>query len=500
MGTENVILRLDGITKKFPGVLALDHVHFELKKGEVHVLLGENGAGKSTLMKILSGVYPKDEGTIQIDGRTVQIGSVKESQGFGISIIYQELNLFPDRTIAQNIFAGRESLRNEFLGWIDEAKLVLESKRLLQMLELDYDPQMPVRRLSIAAQQMVEVVKALSLDTKILIMDEPTSSLTQKEIKRLFEIIRTLKAQGVSIIYISHRMEEIYEIGDRVTVFRDGKYVDTVSTCEVQMDELVALMVGRKIERYCNRTYYQPGAEVLRVSDLTGARFRNVNLQVRAGEIVGIAGLVGAGRTEVAKAIFGCDPVDSGTITFCGESLQHHSVTYSVQHGIGFLPENRKEEGLILNFSVGKNIVHACLDRLFANKFINVAKEAEVAEKFCRELRIKTPNVGRPVKNLSGGNQQKVVIAKWLCAECKFFIFDEPTRGIDVGAKTEIYELMNELAKNGAAILLVSSEQKEILGLCDRIYVMCNGEIVKEFDKDEATQEKVVGYAIGRRQ
>jgi ABC-type sugar transport system ATPase subunit len=500
MGQDNVILRLEGITKKFPGVLALDHVNFELKKGEVHVLLGENGAGKSTLMKILSGVYTKDEGKISINGQTVEIRSVKESQSLGISIIYQELNLFPDRTIAQNIFAGREPLKHAFLGQIDEAKLVTESKRLLQMLGLDYDPHMPIRKLSIAEQQMVEVVKALSLDTKILIMDEPTSSLTQKEIKRLFEIIRNLKAQGVSIIYISHRMEEIYEIGDRVTVFRDGKYVDTVSTSEVQMDELVALMVGRKIEKYFNRTYNQPGAEVLRVTNLTGARFRNVNLQVRAGEIVGIAGLVGAGRTEVAKAIFGCDPIDSGEVTFCSQSLQRRSVAYSVKNGMGFLPENRKEEGLILNFSVGKNVVHASLDKLFANKFINDAKETKIAAQFCEELRIKTPDVNRPVKNLSGGNQQKVVVAKWLCAECKFFIFDEPTRGIDVGAKTEIYDLMNELAQNGAAILLISSEQKEILGLCDRIYVMCNGEIVKEFDKDDATQEKVVGYAIGRRE
>jgi ribose transport system ATP-binding protein len=496
--TPEVVLQMLNISKSFPGVKALDRVNFNLVKGEVHVLLGENGAGKSTLMKVLSGVYGKDEGEILIDGKHAQITSIREARALGVSIIHQELNLLLDRTIAQNIFLGREPIKNRVFKSINKKLMLQQSSDLLKKIGLDISPDTIVKDLSIAQQQMVEVVKALSAETKILIMDEPTSSLTLREIEALFQIVCSLKERGISIIYISHRLEEIFRIGDRVTVMRDGKYVDTRAVRNTSMDELIAMMVGRKISSLYNRTFNTPGAEALRTEKLCGLRFRNVDLVVRRGEIVGLAGLVGAGRTELVKAVFGYDPVDSGTIYINGQPVKRTKPKLSVLRKIGFLPEDRKNEGVLLPFSIKGNIIQASLPKLFPNGLVNRMVELEMGEKYRSKLRIASPDVDRPVFTLSGGNQQKVVLGKWLCPGCDIFMFDEPTRGIDVGAKQEIYELMNQLAAEGCAILVVSSDQMELLGISDRVYVMCDGEVVANFDREDASPEKVVACALGR--
>lgn len=497
MNDPGTALQMRGISKSFPGVKALDDVSLEVRKGEVHVLLGENGAGKSTLMKILSGVYTMDSGDIALNGSPVQINGIKDSQALGISIIHQELNMLAERTIAQNIFMGREPLKSKFFGWVDINKMRTDSKVLLESLGVNLSPDTMVKDLSIAQQQMVEVVKALSIETKILIMDEPTSSLTQKEIDSLFTIVNRLRDAGISIIYISHRMEEIYRIGDRVTVMRDGKIVDTVDVKNSTMDSLVTMMVGRKIEKFYNRSYNKPGGAALRTENLSGLRFRNINIEVKCGEIVGIAGLVGAGRTELVKAIYGYDGIDSGKIFINGKEKDKHTPKDSVMQGIGFLPEDRKNEGLVLDLPIKNNITQASLWKLFKKHVLDDEVELEVATQYHKEMRIASPDVERPVVALSGGNQQKVVLSKWLCTGCELFIFDEPTRGIDVGAKTEIYELMNRLAAQGCAILVISSDQMELLGISDRIYVMSDGEIKAHFTKEEATVEKIVAYAVG---
>lgn len=497
MSNPEIVLQMKGISKTFPGVKALDDVNFEVRKGEVHVLLGENGAGKSTLMKVLSGIISKDSGEILLDGKPVEIHGISNAQSLGISIIHQELNMLEDRNIAQNIFLGREPVKNR-IGTVNAKKMLSDSKTLLERLEVDLDPKCMVRYLSVAQQQMVEVVKALSIKTKILIMDEPTSSLTKKEIDRLFTIVRSLKAEGISIVYISHRMEEIFEIGDRVTVMRDGRYIGTVPVAETNMNDLITMMVGRKIDNLYGRTSHQPGEEALRTEKLTGLRFRNVSIHVRSGEIVGLGGLVGAGRTELAKAIFGYDRIESGDVFLHGKKVKRHSPKHSVQQGLALLPEDRKSEGLVLEQPVKNNIVQASLHKLFRNHIVNSKVEFDTAEKFRKELRIASPSVLMLVKSLSGGNQQKVVLGKWLCTGCNVLIFDEPTRGIDVGAKAEIYALMNQLAGAGYAILVISSDQLELLGISDRIYVMCEGEITAELSKDEATPELLLTYAIGK--
>lgn len=497
MTNSEIALQMRGICKAFPGVKALDNVDFEVRKGEVHVLLGENGAGKSTLMKILSGVYAKDGGEIFLADEPVEIHGVREAQALGISIIHQELSMLPDRDIAQNIFLGREPTKNKF-GVVDTRKMYEDSKALLLRLGVDLDPKTMIKGLSIAQQQMVEVVKALSIKTRILIMDEPTSSLTQKEIDRLFAIVKNLRESGISIVYISHRMEEIFEIGDRVTVMRDGKYIDTVDVKDTDMGHLISMMVGRTIEHLYNRTYNEPGEEALRTENLTGLRFRNVNINVHRSEIVGFAGLVGAGRTELVKAVFGYDRIDSGEVYLNGEKMTRHSPKHSVNSGLALLPEDRKTEGLVLEQPIKNNIVQASLTKLFKNFIVNSKVEIKEAEKYREELRIASPDVIRAVSSLSGGNQQKVVLGKWICTGCNVLIFDEPTRGIDVGAKAEIYELMNKLASQGYAILVISSDQIELLGMSDRIYVMCEGEITAEVDRNTATAALLVSYAIGK--
>jgi len=497
MNNQVPLLEMKAITKRFPGTLAVDNVDFSVFPGEVHVLLGENGAGKSTLVKIISGVYERDEGEMVYDGAPCVFKGVREAQDAGINIIHQELNLLPERSIAQNIFVGREPVRKSLPGVVDKKRMVEDSRELLASIGLDLDPNTLVKNLSIAQQQMVEVTKSLSTNLKLLVMDEPTSSLTNKEIDKLFEIIENLKKQNIAIIYISHRMDEIKRVGDRVSILRDGRYIDTVDAANLDMDDVIRKMVGRTIEKMYERSYNTPGQEILRTENLTGLRFRDVNISVHAGEIVSLSGLIGAGRTEIAKAIFGYDPILSGEYYMMGQKINRTIPKRSVERGIAFLPEDRKAEGLHLRMSIRTNAVMASLKKAFASGILSTRTERELASGYRKELRIASPNVEKLVVELSGGNQQKVVIAKWLATDCKLFIFDEPTRGIDVGAKAEIYQLLNTLAKEGCGILMISSEMNEVIGLSDRAYVMLEGEIVKELSRDELSQETIVKYAVG---
>lgn len=496
MAGSDVLLHMKGITKRFPGTLALNSVDFEVKKGEVHVLLGENGAGKSTLVKIIAGVYGKDQGEIYFNGKNVDFRNVRDAQDTGINIIHQELNLLPERTIAQNIFVGREPIKKGLIGRIDYKKMVVDSEELLKNLGLDMNPNTLVKNLSIAQQQMVEVAKALSNDIKLLIMDEPTSSLTKREIDKLFFIIESLKKANMSIIYISHRMDEIKRIGDRVTIMRDGQYIDTLDAKTMDMDVAISKMVGRKITNLYNRRYNKPGKEVLRTENLKGLRFKDVSINVRQGEIVSLAGLVGAGRTEVAKALFGYDPIEGGQYYLFGKKVKNPNPKKCVRLGMALLPEDRKNEGLFLRMPIRDNIAAASLNKLFNNGIVQNNIATVTAQKYKDELKIATPDIYKLVGELSGGNQQKVVVGKWLATDCKFFIFDEPTRGIDVGAKAEIYQLLDDLAANGAGILMISSEMNEVINLSDRVYVMRDGEVVKEFDRIAVSQEAILAYAI----
>lgn len=494
---ENVILKMSGITKRFPGTLALDRVQLTCERGKVHILLGENGAGKSTLVKIISGVYHRDEGTVWYDGQEVNFANVRQSMDAGISIIHQELNLLPERTIAQNIYLGHEPMVKGLKGVVDYKKMVKDSQELMQSLGLDMNPNTLVKKLSIAQMQMVEVVKALSRDVKLVIMDEPTSSLTSREITKLFEIVERLKKQNVAIIYISHRMDEIKRIGDHVTVMRDGQYIDTVDVASVDLDTLISMMVGRRIDKMYERNYNQPGDVVFQTYDLTGYRFRNVNMNVRAGEIVSLAGLIGAGRTEIAKAVFGDEPIEGGYYELNGKQIRRTTPRKSVRNSLGLLPEDRKIEGLVLQMPIKENLTSANLNNIFKSGILRRRMEDKIGKKYVEELRIATPSADKLVGELSGGNQQKVVIGKWLETNCKFLIIDEPTRGIDVGAKSEIYHLLDRLAGQGYAILMISSELSEVVGISDRVYVMKDGEITGEVDRAHLTQEAIMRYAVG---
>lgn len=497
---ENVILKVKHITKRFPGTLALNDVQLTCEKGKVHVLLGENGAGKSTLVKIISGVYPLDEGEIWFDGKTVNYSNVKEAINDGISLIHQELNLLQERTIAQNIFIGHEPTIPGMPWLIDYKQMIEQSQRLLDELGVDLDPNTMVKELSIAQQQMVEVVKALSNSIKFLIMDEPTSSLTSTEVEKLFEIVERLKKNGVGIIYISHRMEEIKRIGDYVTVMRDGEYIGTLDAKTMEMDQVISMMVGRKISNMYTRNFREPGEVILETNNLTGLRFKDVNIKVHAGEIVSLYGLIGAGRTEIAKALFGYDPIIEGSYSLCGKQITHPTPKKCIKAGMAFLSEDRKKEGLILQMPIKNNIVSASLNKVFPNYILNDKKEKEVADEYKKLLKIATPDTDKLVVELSGGNQQKVVIGKWLNTGCKFIIFDEPTRGIDVGAKAEIYQLIDNLIKDGYGVLMISSELNEVIGMSDRVYVMLDGVISGELNKDELSQEKIMEKAIDGRE
>ncbi len=483
------------IRKTFPGVIALDDVSFALRAGEVHILLGENGAGKSTLMKILSGAYQKSDGEIRLNGQVVEIKSPKHARGLGIGIIYQELNLVPQLSAAENIFLGREPMR---FGLIDRSQMEQEASQLLHELGIAIDVRRPVRELSIAAQQMVEVAKAISLNARILIMDEPTSALTEREISELFARIRQLKATGVSIVYISHRMEELFAIGDRVTVLRDGKNVGTYNIADVTKAELIRLMANRELTNQFPKVRAAKGAEALRVEHLNrNGVLKDISFTLYRGEVLGIAGLLGSGRTELARAIFGADKIDSGQIYRNGQLQPIHSPQQAIQCGIGFLTEDRKTQGLVLALSVKDNICLPSVEKFSRFGLVNGNEENRAAQSYVNELRIKTPSIRQLAVNLSGGNQQKVVLGKWLCSQAEIFIFDEPTRGIDVGSKAEIYELINQLTANGVAVLMISSELPEILGMSDRILVMHQGCINGEFAAEDATQEKILRCALG---
>ena len=492
----DIILKMLHITKTFPGVIALDNVKLELRKGEVHVLLGENGAGKSTLVKILSGAYQKTSGKILLNNQNVEIKNPKHSQELGISIIYQELNLVSQLSVGENIFLGREPAKS--LGVVNFKKLYANSQKLLDNLDVKINARTLVNNLSIAQQQMVEVAKALSLEARIIIMDEPTSALTEQEIKELFKTIKQLKEKGVSIIYISHRLEEIFEIGDRVTVLRDGKYVGIKDIKNINKPELIRMMVNRELKDQFPGHEIGKGEEVLRVDELcVNEKLKDISFTLFASEILGIAGLMGSGRTELARAIFGVDKISSGKISIKGKAFKSISPRHSINAGIGYLTEDRKSQGLILNLSLKENICLPSLDNFSEMGIVSSKKEKQVSKKYIKELRIKTPGINQKVMFLSGGNQQKVVISKWLCANVGILIFDEPTRGIDVGSKVEIYQLMNQLIAEGVGIIMISSELPEILGMSDRILIMREGTISGELKKDEATQEQILQYALG---
>lgn len=486
-----LILQMRGIAKCYPGVVALDGVDLEVRRGEVHILLGENGAGKSTLMKILAGAVRRDAGTVEIDGQPASLNTPREAQELGISIIYQEFNLVPYLTVAENIYLGREP--RALPGVIAQDRMIRDAGELLRNLGVEIDPHAVVRGLGVAEQQMVEVAKALSIDAKILVMDEPTSALTEKEIVRLFQVIRTLRERGVAIVYISHRMEEISQIGDRVTVLRDGRCVGSRTVSEITLAELIRMMVGRDLTEQFPKRKAGAGEEVLRVEGLGRAGLlRDVSFSLRRGEVVGLAGLMGAGRTELARAIFGADRIDAGRIWIRGRQTEVRSPRQAISLGLGFLTEDRKRQGLVLCASIIDNTCLASLDRFSSAGFMHPAQEEEEAGRLAVELRTKTPSLSQRVANLSGGTQQKVVLAKWLCRNADILIFDEPTRGIDVGSKVEIYQLINRLASEGKAILMISSELTEILAMSDRILVMCRGRIAGEFPAGTATQETLL--------
>ncbi|MCU1635056.1 MAG: D-ribose transporter ATP-binding protein [Cryobacterium sp.] len=490
------LLEVSGISKSFPGVQALKDVQFELDRGEVLALVGENGAGKSSLMKILSGIYTKDSGTIRLEGQEVEIDSPKAAQGMGISIIHQEMNLMSHLTIAQNIYIGREPRGGLF---VRERALNRQAAELLNRLGIHLDPREVVENLTVAKQQMVEIAKALSFDAKVLIMDEPTSALTDAETETLFALIAGLKKHGTGVIYISHRMDELRRIADRVTVLRDGQYIGSLDRDHLDIPTIIEMMVGRHIEEGARPTAREHAHDdvVLKVEGLGTRRLlKDINFELRRGEILGFAGLMGAGRTEVARAIIGADPSETGEIHVAGKPVKIGQPADAVGHGIGYLSEDRKLLGLLLERDVNTNVLLASLrDYTDGMGFVHTAKGKQKSREYVKSLRIKTPSITSTTKNLSGGNQQKVVIAKWLARDCDILIFDEPTRGIDVGAKEEIYKLLNDLVAQGKSIIMISSELPEVLRLSHRIVVMANGRITGVLNNEEASQAKIMEYA-----
>lgn len=489
------LVQMTGITKEFPGVKALEDVQFDLYSGEVLSLLGENGAGKSTLMKILSGVYQRDAGEIVLFGERIREWDANKAKDSGIAIIHQELNMCTHLSVAENIFLGREILKK---GRLDNARMNEETRRILEKLNIDIDPAMQVGDLAVSKQQMVEIAKALSQNAKVLIMDEPTSALTSKEIDELFKIIHQLKADGIGIVYISHRLEELQHIADRVIIMRDGKYIKEMPYDINRMDEIIANMVGHEIKEKFPRVSTEKGKKILEVKNLNAGRLvRDINLELYEGEIVGIAGLMGAGRTETTRAIFGIDEKESGQIIIDGKEVKIDSPIDAIRAGLVLAPEDRKKDGLCTGLSVSDNIALPNLDMLSGGYLgtVNRKKEKEIVDQSVRSLRIKLPNTQVAAGSLSGGNQQKVVVAKWLVRNSRVVIFDEPTRGIDVAAKVEIYNLMNQLKQSGIGVMFVSSEMPEVMGMSDRIIVMCDGRITGEFMIEDATQDKILTKA-----
>lgn len=496
MGQEYIV-QMDDITVRFPGVLALDKVHFDAKPGEVHVLLGENGAGKSTIMKVLAGVNTNYEGRIIYKGEEITARSVEEQRERGVSIIFQEMNLLKNLTVAENMYLGRQPTTKS--GMIDWKTMNKNARALLDSIDSDISEKALISTLSVGQMQMVEIAKALSFKCDIIIMDEPTSALTEKEVAALFRIINKLKSEGTAIVYISHRLEEIKKIGDRLTIFRDGTYVTTVNIADVTIDQMVALMVGREMTDYYPKVDVTPGDRLLEVKNIRqGNTLKDVSFFARAGEITGFYGLMGAGRTELMRAVFGADSYESGEIIVKGKTVQIHSCEQAKSLGLALLTEDRKNQGLILNFDLNQNITLAYMDNAMTPFGFNAAKETSNNQALADSMSVKTPSLMQKAKNLSGGNQQKVVICKWLNTNSDIIIFDEPTRGIDVGAKREIYNIMNDLKKEGKAVIMVSSELAECIGVSDRIYVMHEGEMTGLLeDPKEFTEEMIVGLATG---
>lgn len=496
---NEVILEMQGIDKRFSGVHALKSVHFDLRAGEVHALMGENGAGKSTLMKVLCGIHKRDAGEIKYFGQPVDFHSIADSQHAGINIIHQELNMMNHLTVAQNIFIGREPLKAGC--YIDDKKMEEDARALFQRIGVHIDPSAVLGSLTVGKQQMVEIAKAVSHESKLLILDEPTAALTQVEVEELFSIMRDLKAKGIGMIYISHRMDEINRISDRVTVMRDGEYVGTVNTKDTTKDDIVKMMVGRVIygDKKEKSNVPPDAPAVLEVKNLCcGNAVKNVSFSLRAGEILGFSGLMGAGRTEVARAIYGADPKDAGEIYVNGKRADIREPSQAVKLGICYLSEDRKRYGLMLDKSVAENTALSSLPNYIRFGWIRDRKIKEDAAHYNQALKTKTPSMEQQLKNLSGGNQQKVIIARWLMKNANIFIFDEPTRGIDVGAKSEMYELMEQLAAEGKSILMISSELAEIQRVSDRVIVMCEGRKTAELDIADATQETIMKYATMR--
>lgn len=495
---EDMLVQMKGIDKTFPGVHALNECNFDLKRGEVHALVGENGAGKSTLMKILAGIYTKDKGEVLLRGEEVTIANPHAAQVMGISMVHQELNLMPHLTVAQNIFIGREPRKWIFL---DEAALNKKAKDWFDLMHLSINPATKVADLTVAKQQMVEIAKALSFNSDVLIFDEPSAALTDVEIRELFRIIREMKERGVGIIYITHRLEELFDISDRVTVMRDGAYVDTVDTEDASINQIIKRMVGRVIYKSAPEVPAERGTEtVLEVRHLNrGKVLKDVSFELKKGEILGFAGLVGAGRTETARAIFGADPIESGEVIIKGKKVHIKSPTDAVAHSIAYLSEDRKRYGLCLGLDVKKNIVITIYEKVStALGWVKEKAVNSISNKMVDQLSVKTPSLEQKAKNLSGGNQQKLVIGKWLARDTDILIFDEPTRGIDVGAKQEIYSLLNDLTAEGKSIIMISSELPEILRMSHRVLVMCEGRVTGILDYTETTQESIMELATMR--
>ncbi len=492
---KDFILSMENIIKTFPGVTALNDVTFRAKAGEIHAIVGENGAGKSTLMKVLAGINSPNSGSINLDGEIVEISSPGKSQSLGISMIHQELALIPYLTIGQNIYLGREP-HKKIKFFVDWKELYSQSVVQLSRLDMDIDPKTLVMDIPIAQQQMVEVAKALSINAKIIVMDEPTSALTDKETKILFRVMRHLKEQGITILYISHRLEEIFEIADSVTILRDGFHISTSLIADITPDDIVKMMVGRELGDLYSKKASPQNNHILEVKGLSSGKvLNNISFHLNKGEVLGLSGLIGAGRTELARAIFGIDSFDQGEIFIEGKSVKIRSPREAISMGLGFLTEDRKEQGLFLGMSVRENITIGVLKEFSSFGFPFFTKLKALAEKYVKQMNIRTPNINQKVKNLSGGNQQKVLIARWLNLNPRVLILDEPTRGIDVGAKAEIYSIIDRLAEEGVGIIMISSELPEIIGISDRVIVIRQGSITGKFSREELTQDKIMQCA-----
>jgi ABC-type sugar transport system ATPase subunit len=489
------ILEVRNIVKTFPGVKALDNVCFDVKPGEVHAVCGENGAGKSTLMLILAGALKCDSGEILLEGKNIEIHNQKHAKDLGIAMVYQERSLIPMLSVAENIFGGAPPVKKAF-NIVDKPKMRAEAKKILNKLDIPLDPNKDVASLTSAMKQMVEIAKALSQNPKVLILDEPTAAITEKEVRTLFDLIRQLRDKGIAIIYISHRLTEIFDIADRVTVLKDGKYVDTANVKEINYDWIVKSMVGRELA-FSRVKRDVSSQKIMECNHLTGKGFKDVSFYLKKGEILGFSGLAGAGRTEVMRAIFGADPLKSGEIFIKGKKVQYKDCCHAIDNSIGYLPEDRKESGCFLEMTIGENIVATRLKDITSGIIFDEKKVYSVSEQYGKKLNIITPSMRQKVVNLSGGNQQKVIVAKWIMVDPEILIVDEPTRGIDVGAKAEIYSIIRKLADQGKSIIFISSELPEILSISDRIYVMHEGKIAGELDGDEATEQTVVRIASG---